>query len=79
MPKAGKLLCMNNFNIYGSRQAAEQIGITLNNLQMWLARHPEYRPKQRISGDDLLWLPQDIERVKEARQRTAKHGNRKPE
>lgn len=68
---------MNNVNIYGSRQAAEQIGITLNNLQMWLTRHPEYRPTQRISGDDLLWMPEDIERVRVARSAKAKHGNRK--
>ena len=63
-------------NFYGTPEAAEQLCIEANALKVWLSRHPEYRPTQRFSGDDLLWLPEDIERVREARPRTAKHGNR---
>lgn len=70
---------MDYVNAYDSRHAATQIGITLTNLQVWLARHPEYRPQRRISGDDLLWTDEDIERVKEARLGTVKHGRRKEE
>jgi hypothetical protein len=64
-------------NFYGSTEVAQQLGIELNALQAWLHRHPEYRPQRRFSGDDLLWTPEDIDRVRQARQRTAKHGNRK--
>lgn len=71
------ILLAMDYQIYDSRQAAAQIGITLTNLQVWLMRHPEYRPQRRISGDDLLWLPEDVERVKQARERTKKHGQRK--
>ena len=64
-------------NFYGTLEAAEQLCIEANALKVWLSRHPEYRPQRRFSGDDLLWLPEDIDRVREARQRTKKHGNRK--
>ena len=64
-------------NFYGSTEAAELLGLNLNALQAWLSRHPEYRPARRFSGDDLLWTVEDIDRVREARQRTAKHGNRR--
>lgn len=67
----------NERSFYGTTEAAEQLGIGFSALQMWLSRHPEYRPVRRFSGDDLLWLPDDIDRVREARQRTAKHGNRR--
>ena len=57
----------NKRSFYGSREVAESLGIRLVTLQMWLSRNPEYRPRQRISGDDLLWSEEDIERVKLAR------------
>lgn len=63
--------------IYDSRQVATQIGITLSALQVWLMRHPDHRPQRRISGDDLLWTAEDVERVRQARQRTAKYGTRR--
>lgn len=63
-------------DFFGSREAAQQLEMGLNALQAWLYRHPEFRPTSRISGDDLLWTSADIERVKNARQRTKKHGNR---
>jgi hypothetical protein len=63
-------------NFYGTPEAAQQLGMGLHALQVWVWRHPEYRPSGRIS-DDMLWTVEDIQRVREARQRTAKHGNRK--
>lgn len=66
----------DKLQVYGSAQAAAQIGITLDNLQVWLRRHPEYRPANRISGDDLLWTPEDIEKVKQERAKPGK-GRRK--
>lgn len=64
-------------DFYGTPEVADQIGINLKALQMWLSRNPDFRPMRRFSGDDLLWTPEEIERVKNARQRTKKHGNRK--
>ncbi len=57
----------NERNFFGTPEVAQQLGIGLKALQMWLSRHPEYRPTLRISGDDLLWSIEEIERVKEAR------------
>ena len=54
-------------NFYGSQEAGEQLGLKKPALRAWLTRHPEYRPKRRISGDDLLWTREDIERVRQAR------------
>lgn len=67
----------DDLEFYGTAEAAQQLNIKHNTLQAWLSRHPEYRPSRRISGDDLLWLPEDIERVRQAREKTAKHGRRK--
>ena len=52
-------------NFYGSQEAGEQLGLKKPALRAWLTRHPEYRPKRRISGDDLLWTREDIERVRQ--------------
>lgn len=57
----------NEVNVFDSRQVATQLEMSLDALQMWLSRNPEYRPKRRFSGDDLLWTAEDIERVREAR------------
>ena len=65
----------NEPNVYGTREAGEQLGLQITALRMWLQRHPEYRPKRRISGDDLLWSAEDIERVRQARA-TIKQGQR---
>lgn len=64
-------------SFYGTPEAAQLLGLETNTLQMWVHRHPEYRPARRFSGDDLLWTAEDIQRVREARQAKAKHGNRK--
>ena len=50
-----------SYEIFDSRQAATQIGITSKALRVWLV---------------LLWTPEDIERVRQARQAKAKYGNR---
>lgn len=60
---------IDDIKIYGTPEAAQQLGIALNTLQVWIHRNPEYRPKRRFSGDDLLWTVEDIERVKAARER----------
>lgn len=67
---------VNERNFYGTPEVAAQLGIGLKTLQAWVHRHPEHRPTGRIS-DDMLWTVEEIERVIEARSRTAKHGNRK--
>ena len=43
-------------------------------LRSYLHRYPDLRPAWRISGDDLLWMPEDVERVAEVR---AKRGRQK--
>ncbi len=63
-------------DFYGSAEAAQKLGIELHSLQVWIHRHPEYRPNRRINKDDLIWSVEDIERVKVARAAKAKHGNR---
>ena len=62
-------------NFYGSQEAGEQLGLKKPALRQWLMRHTEYRPTRRISGDDLLWTREDIERVRQARA-TIKQGQR---
>lgn len=64
-------------SFYGTPEAAQLLGLETNTLQMWVHRHPEYRPQRRFSGDDLLWTAEDIEKVRQARARTAKHGTRR--
>lgn len=68
---------IDEHNVYGTPEAAQQLGIKTNTLQAWIYRNPEFRPTRRFSGDDLLWTVEDIDRVRQARQRTAKHGNRR--
>ena len=58
--------------IYDSKQAAQELDTNRDALLKWLSRTPEYRPKRRFSGDDMLWTSEDIERVKEARQKRRK-------
>ena len=67
---------INEVKVYDSNQVAQELGTSYNALHMWLSRHPEYRPVRRFSGDDLLWTVEDVDRVRQARRRTAKHGNR---
>lgn len=69
---------VNKRNFFGTPEAAQQLGMGLKALQVWVWRHPAYRPSERIS-DDMLWSAEDIDRVRQARQRTAKHGNRRKE
>lgn len=68
---------LNEVQVFGSNQVAQELGTSYHALLMWLNRHPEYRPVGRFSGDDLLWTVEDIEKVRQARQRTAKHGTRR--
>ncbi len=57
----------DDLNVYDTPGVARALALKPNTLIAWLSRNPEYKPKRRISGDDLLWTPEDIERVKEAR------------
>lgn len=57
-----------------SEAAATAIGITRENLYMWLSRHPEYRPAQSFGGV-YLWTEAEIQRVVVARG-VRKGGNR---
>lgn len=53
-------------NYISSEEAAKQIGVTLDNLYMWLSRHPEHRPKKRF-GRSYLWSNEDVTRVMDER------------
>lgn len=68
---------MNNTpEVITTADAAAMLGITPENLRVYLYRNPDLRPGRRISGDDLLWSPEDVERVAEVR---ANRGRRKTE
>lgn len=41
---------MSEKQLIDSNQAAAVMGITLDNLYMWLSRNPEYRPRQSFGG-----------------------------
>ena len=56
--------------------AADILKMTPAALRTYLYRYPDLRPGRRISGDDLLWSPEDVERVAEVR---ANRGRRKTE
>ena len=51
-----------------SNQAAAVMGITLDNLYMWLSRNPEYRPRKSFGGA-FMWSQEEIERAVERRSR----------
>lgn len=69
-PKKHKMLTMvYDKDFYGTAEVAQELGIGLKALQVWLHRHPEYRPDRRFNGDDMLWNHQDVERVRQARER----------
>jgi hypothetical protein len=57
----------NEPNIITSADAARMLGMSTGALTMYLSRYPDLRPARRISGDDLLWTPGEVERVSERR------------
>ena len=64
---------MSETKLVDSSQAAAEIGISLDNLYMWLSRHPEYRPHQSFGGA-FLWSSEEIAKVIERRQRKRRAG-----
>ena len=49
-------------------QAAQALGITQDNLKMYIWRHPELRPKQADPKVSMLyWTDEEIEAVRQAR------------
>lgn len=63
-------------DFFGTAEAAKRLGIKHNTLTAWLTRNPLYRPETRFNTDDLLWTSEDVQRVKEARKKNARHGRR---
>lgn len=51
-----------------SDEAAQALGITRVNLNVYLYRHPELKPATQLSSGELLWTDAEIERVREARE-----------
>lgn len=65
-------------NVKTTAQAAEIIGISRKTLIVWLYRHPEFRPKNRIQpSGDFLWTDDEIEKVAESRKSVSKGGRPK--
>lgn len=61
---------MNNTpEVITTADAAAMLGITPENLRVYLYRNPDLRPGRRISGDDLLWTEADVQAVAEQRAR----------
>lgn len=48
-------------------QAAAELGTTRINLNVYLFRHPDLKPKPKINHDDLFWTDDEIAAVREAR------------
>lgn len=49
-------------------QAAQELGITQDNLKIYIWRHPELRPASSTPKENmLLWTDEEIQAVKEAR------------
>ena len=59
---------MSEKQLIDSNQAAAVMGITLDNLYMWLSRNPEYRPRQSFGGA-FMWSQEEIDRAVERRSR----------
>lgn len=69
---------MSSINV-GSKEAAQQLGISHSALKSYLYRYPHLRPATRFSGDDLLWSDEDIERLRQHRAAGGKGKVRKSE
>jgi len=50
-----------------SVEVAQRLGITRQNLMMYLARHPDLRPQERLPNGDFLWSEAEIQAVIERR------------
>lgn len=48
-------------------QAAQALGTTRINLNVYLYRHPELKPATQLPSGELLWTDEEIESVREAR------------
>jgi len=61
-----------------SSQVARELGITREALMMYLQRHSELRPTQRIEpSQDFIWTDEEINKLIEARKTKNKGGRPK--
>ena len=50
-------------------QAAQELGITHENLSIYINRHPELKPASSLHTNLYLWTDAEIQAVREARTR----------
>lgn len=48
-------------------QAAQELGVTRDNLRVYINRHPELKPRTALHASLYLWTDLEIQAVREAR------------
>lgn len=50
-------------------EVVPDVGLTHQSLINYLTRHPELRPEEKLPSGDYLWTDEEIQRLREARER----------
>lgn len=58
-----------------SIEVAQQLGISRKALVVYLYRHPDLRPAERLPNGDFLWSDEEIQSVVDSRSRRGKADN----
>lgn len=59
-----------------TEQVADELDTTRVNLNVYLFRHPDLKPRLQLPSGDLMWTEEEIQAVREAR-RTRRLASRK--